>query len=181
MKTKAMLLIAILMSIVLLASCRTLDENLAPEEAPLPSEIAPSPAPEPEPEPEPVPEPVVEPTPEAEPALWEIGQSGPDGGLVFSCANRYLEAAEPIYDTPSYDDAVLLCQKMSFRLPTLEELRCLYEQLVLTEISDADWTYYWSCDEADEGTVMILNFDTGFEGRFYKDMDFVSAIPVKEI
>ena len=35
--------------------------------------------------------------------------------------------------------------------------------------------------EIDEDSVMILNFDTGFEGKFYRDMDFISVIPVREL
>ena len=172
--------------ILILASCATTGEELRPEVAPEETDvsIAPEPAPQPQPEPQPAPEP--EPQPVEEPA-WTIGETGPYGGMVFICEGRALEASEAIYDTPSYDEAVKMCEDLSvqkgvvFRLPSLDELKALYEQLVVTELLDVDWTYYWSCEEAGEDAVMILNFDMGFEGRFYKDNDFVSAIPVTEL
>jgi hypothetical protein len=33
----------------------------------------------------------------------------------------------------------------------------------------------------EDGSVGVMNFDTGFEGRFYRDMDFVSIIPVRNL
>lgn len=115
------------------------------------------------------------------PSKWKRGEIGPDGGLVFECGPLTLEISQALYETSSYEQAKKQIEEMGFRLPTIDELKALYEQLVLTEISDLEWTYYWSCDESADGNVLILNFDTGFEGKFYKDMDFVSAIGVKEV
>ena len=165
--------------VLLLASCTTTEfvpEAMSHESEPFP------PMPLPQPESVPEPEPIEEPQ-----ETWTVGEPGPHGGLVFRHENTFLEAGDPIYETQSYDEAVILCQQLSdlegisVRLPTLKELQSYYEQLVLTEISDVDWTYYWSCEESDDGSVKILNFDTGFEGQFYKDMDFVSIIPVIEL
>lgn len=184
MRRKAIAMLVSLIALLLLASCATTD--LVPEAMSHVTDVNVLPAPAPAPEPAPEPEPEPTPEPEPEPA-WEVGQIGPHGGLVFRCGSLFLEAADPIYEAPSYDDALKLCAQLSelnsveFRLPTLSELKEYYDQLVVSEISDVDWTYYWSCDELDDGTVMIMNFDTGFEGKFYKDMDFVSLIPVTEI
>ncbi len=175
---------------MLLASCATpqiqeLEPVVIEEE-----QAEPTPQPQPQPEPEPVPEPEPEPIPEPEPepeVVWTIGEAGPNGGLVFQCDGVYLEIGEPMYETPSYEDALSWCQELTessgitYRLPTLSELDAIYNQLVLTELAELDWTYYWSCEETEDGSVMILNFDTGFEGKFYKDMDFLSAIPVTEL
>ena len=187
MKRTAILAIIAILSLVLLASCATPKTEAVPEPQAVEIEPAPQPTPEPEPEPEPEPTPEPEPEPEPEVELWTVGETGPNGGLVFKVGKSYLEAAEPIYEIPSYDDAVILCEELSsekgilYRLPSMEELSAIYDQLVTTGISEADWTYYWSCEESADGTVKILNFDTGFEGSFYRDMDFVSAIPVTEI
>ena len=187
MKRKAFVVFTIL-AILLFASCTTSKLEQSPEPTILEPAPEPTPAPEPEPvpEPEPIPEPEVQPEP-IEAPRWTVGETGPNGGIVFVSDSLYLEAFEPVYEVPSYDEALLLCADLSsqmgivYRLPTLEELKSYYEELVITEISDVDWTYYWSSDESDDTTVMILNFDTGFEGSFYRDMDFVSVILVTEI
>lgn len=118
-------------------------------------------------------------------AIWDIGQTGPYGNIVFECNGRYLEIAEPVYEV-DFESAVQYCTELStgnaqYRLPEVDELLCIYGQLLEEELIDIDWTYYWSCEEVDESTVRIVNFDTGFEGSFYRDLDFISAIPVVEI
>ena len=170
MKRKTAALLSIVLIILLLASCATSKTEIV-------SEPVVDPAVESAPEVPPAAEPAIE----KAPSKWKSGDIGPDGGLVFESGNLSLETSQAIYDCASYDQAKKQIEGLGFRLPTLEELKALYEQLVLTEKSDFDWTYYWSCDEFNDGNVMILNFDTGFEGKFYKDMDFVSAIGVKEV
>ena len=170
MKRKTAALLSIALIILLLASCATSKTEIVSEPVVEPAIEA---APE-------VP-PAAEPAVEKAPSKWKSGDIGPDGGLVFECNSMSFETSQAIYDCPSYDQAKKQIEGLGFRLPTLEELKALYEQLVLTEKSDYEWTYYWSCDEFNDGNVMILNFDTGFEGKFYKDLDFVSAIGVKEV
>lgn len=200
-KALFVLLLSLLM-LVTLASCQTTvngneseiaEPSLfqpAPEPAPQP-EHAPQPEPTPEPEPTPVPEPAPEPEPQPAPApepepapapapAWTVGKAGPDGGLVFECAGLFLETSDPVYETASYDEAKKIIEA-PYRIPTLDELKALFAQLVDTGLLEIDWTYYWSSTEVDEDSVMILNFDTGFEGKFYRDMDFISVIPVKEL
>lgn len=121
--------------------------------------------------------------------FWEIGQVGPFGGMVFQLDNRCFEIAEPLYEAGSFEDAVAYCESLTsdiefaneYRLPTVDELLAIYDQLVITEISEIDWTYYWSGEEIDETSAKIVNFDTGFDGKFYKNMDFVSALPICEL
>lgn len=182
------------MMLVLMASCRTTAEikaqdvpvtELRPEPAPEPApepQPEPAPEPEPEPQPEPAPEPQPEPQPEpAEPsARWSSGDIGPDGNPVFGCDGSFLEVGEPVYETGSYDDAKAALEE-PWRIPSLAELEELYAQLVETGLWDIDLTYFWSCDEMEDGSVGVMNFDTGFKGRFYRDMDFVSLIPVKDL
>lgn len=188
-KALFVLLLSLLM-LVTLASCQTTvngneseiaEPSLfqpAPEPTPQP-EPAPQPEPTPEPEPQPSPAPEPEPAPAPAPA-WTVGEAGPYGGLVFECAGLFLEASDPVYETASYDEAKKIIEA-PYRIPTLDELKALFAQLVDTGLLEIDWTYYWSSTEADEDSVMILNFDTGFEGKFYRDMDFISVIPVREI
>ena len=173
MKRKTVALLSIALTILLLASCATSKTEIVSEPVVEPAIETAETAPE-------VPS-AAEPAVEKAPSKWKSGDIGPDGGLVFECNSMSFETSQAIYDCPSYDQAKKQIEGLGFRLPTLEELKALYEQLVLTEKSDYEWTYYWSCDEFNDGNVMILNFDTGFEGKFYKDMDFVSAIGVKEV
>ena len=181
MKKALVLLLAVLM-LALLASCRTTvpeAEAFVPEPSPAPlPEVLPEPSPEPAPEPQPSPEP----TPEPEPAApsWNTGDIGPDGGLVFECNGLFLETGEPIYEAGTFDVASALL-KEPYRLPEIGELVNLYWDLVEPGLLDIEWTYYWSGTEVDADSVMVMNFDTGFEGRFYKNMDFVSVIPVREL
>ena len=173
MKRKTAALLSIVLIILLLASCATSKTEITSEPVVEPTVEVAEPAPE-------VP-PTAEPAVEKAPSKWKSGDIGPDGGFVFECNSMSFETSQAIYDCPSYDKAKKQIEGLGFRLPTLEELKALYEQLVLTEKSDYEWTYYWSCDEFNDGNVMIMNFDTGFEGKFYKDMDFVSAIGMKEV
>lgn len=127
--------------------------------------------------------------PAVDPLFWEIGQVGPFGGLVFQHDGKCYEIAQPLYEAGSYENAADYCKGLTpdiafaneYRLPTVDELLAIYDQLVMTELSELDWTYYWSCEETDETSAKVVNFDTGFEGKFYKNMDFVSALAVCEL
>lgn len=172
-----------LLMLALLASCRTTVPKTEPE--PTEAEVVipdPEPAPQPEPEPEPQPEPTApEPTaPEPTAPAWKTGDIGPGGGIVFECSGLFLETGEPIYEAGAFDEAKALVPE-PYRLPEIGELVNLFWDLVEPGLLEIDWTYYWSCTEVDEDSVMVMNFDTGFEGRFYKNMDFVSVIPVREL
>ena len=186
MKRKTAVLLSIVLIFMLLSSCATSKVEPSKPEAEASAQAAPgqiTPA-QPEEGPQEPTQPahsVPEVATEKATSKWKIGEIGPDGGLVFECGPLMLEISQALYETASFDQAKKQIEEMGFRLPTIDELKALYEQLVLTEISDLEWTYYWSCDESADGNVLILNFDTGFEGKFYKDMDFVSAIGVKEV
>ena len=187
MKRKTAVLLSIVLIILLISSCATskVEAVAVPTSEPskpeaessaqaAPGQITPA-------QPEEGPQEPTQPATQKAPSKWKTGEIGPDGGLVFECGPLMLEISQALYETSSFDQAKKQIEEMGFRLPTIDELKALYEQLVMTEISDLEWTYYWSCDESADGNVMILNFDTGFEGKFYKDMDFVSAIGVKEV
>ena len=187
MKRKTAFVFSIALIILLLSSCATSKVEAVAVPASEPSKPEAESSAQPEAgqitpaQPEAAQQEAVQPAVEKAPSKWKTGEIGPDGGLVFECGPLMLEISQALYETASYDLARKQIEEMGFRLPTIDELKALYEQLVLTEISDLEWTYYWSCDESADGNVMIMNFDTGFEGKFYKDMDFVSAIGVKEI
>ena len=137
-------------------------------------------------------EPVVEPEPEPEPVVqkpsYTVGQTGPNGGLVFECEGRFLEIGKPVYGVSYFAEAMSCLSDtnketgLMYRVPTIKELLAIYTQLVETWIAeDLELTYYWSCEEFDSLSVKVMNFDTGFEGVFYKEMDFLSVIPVVEL
>ena len=184
MKRKTAVLLSIVLIFMLLSSCATskVEAVAVPTSEPSKPEAEASAQAAPgQKEPEQPSQVVPEVATQKAPSKWKSGEIGPDGGLVFECGPLTLEISQALYETSSFDQAKKQIEEMGFRLPTIDELKALYEQLVLTEISDLEWTYYWSCDESADGNVLILNFDTGFEGKFYKDMDFVSAIGVKEV
>lgn len=171
-----------------------------PEAAPAPTaEPVPEPAPEIEPQeqlpesgsepappsdPAPAPSPVPEPTPTP---LYQTGQKGPNGGIVFSCEGKYLETGVPYYFAPSFWGAEAYCaeisqdRKVSYRLPTVAELHAIYNELVITDILDVELTYYWSGNQQDSISAIVINFDTGFIGTFYLNNDFVNVLPVTEL
>lgn len=125
-------------------------------------------------------EPIIEEEIQNTTPLWAIGDIGPNEGLVFECKSLFLEIGEPKYEVSSYEEAQKSCEN-GYRLPTVNELFSIYEQLFETELAELEWTYYWSCETIGEDSARVVNFDTGFEGSFYKDLDFISVIPVLEI
>ncbi len=197
------LLLASVAVLFLLSSCQSVQVSQEPEAVPVeePAVVVVDPveeaAPEekteevPAPEPEVVPvveEKTEEPQKSVEPCPFSVGDTGPNGGLVFECNGLFLEVGEPIYQVSNFDESIALCSTyaqetgVSYRLPTIEELLAIYSQLVESWIwEDVEWTYYWSSEEVDELSVKIMNFDTGFEGVFYKEMDFIGIIPVVQI
>ncbi|MCF0262618.1 MAG: hypothetical protein HUK23_06880 [Sphaerochaetaceae bacterium] len=125
--------------------------------------------------------PQVLPDVEAEPTpSYAIGDIGPNGNLVFICNDKFYEIGEPVYEVSSYEAALDYCASIDYCLPSVEQLLCIYEQLIVTELADIDWTYYWSCEELGD-SARIVNFDTGYEGSFYKNLDLVSLLPVIEL
>lgn len=200
MRRATLFLIAALPLIFALTSCQTAKVEQEPQvvEIILRIEIVDVPAEKPaSEEPAVVEEPVVISEPEvaeesvvaSEPeVVWTVGETGPNGGLVFECEGRYLEMAEPFYEVSNFDASIALVAELAeesgvmYRLPTIVELTNLYDQLVLSGIDeDIEWTYYWSSEEVDEASAKVMNFDTGFEGQFYKSMDFLGVIPVVEL
>lgn len=200
MRRATLFLIAALALIFALTSCQTAKVEQEPQvvEIILRIEIVDVPAEKPaSEEPAVVEEPVVISEPEvteesvvaSEPeVVWTVGETGPNGGLVFECEGRYLEMAEPFYEVSNFDASIALVAELAaesgvmYRLPTIVELTNLYDQLVLSGINeDIEWTYYWSSEEVDEASAKVMNFDTGFEGQFYKSMDFLGVIPVVEL
>ena len=200
MRRATLFLIAALALISALTSCQTAKVEQEPQEVEiiLRIEIVDVPAEKPaSEEPALVEEPVVISEPEvteesvvaSEPeVVWTVGETGPNGGLVFECEGRYLEMAEPFYEVSNFDASIALVVELAaesgvmYRLPTIVELTNLYDQLVLSGINeDIEWTYYWSSEEVDEASAKVMNFDTGFEGQFYKSMDFLGVIPVVEL
>lgn len=200
MRRATLFLIAALALIFALTSCQTAKVEQEPQvvEIILRIEIVDVPAEKPaSEEPALVEEPVVISEPEvteesvvaSEPeVVWTVGETGPNGGLVFECEGRYLEMAEPFYEVSNFDASIALVAELAaesgvmYRLPTIVELTNLYDQLVLSGINeDIEWTYYWSREEVDEASAKVMNFDTGFEGQFYKSMDFLGVIPVVEL
>ena len=194
MKAKTILLILSLILLFAFVSCKTVEVVQEPAEVidlqPEAEEERQPQLPEEEPaeaeEQQEIPvEPAEEPQSQ-ETLAWQIGEAGPYGNPVFECEGRYLEISQPMYEAESYDSALEYCAELSsdeasYRLPTIAELISIYTQLLESELVELDYTYYWSSEENEDGTVKIMNFDTGFEGSFFRDMDFVSVIAVTQL
>lgn len=123
--------------------------------------------------------------------LIEPGTAGQAGGVVFTYEGANLE--EFVVDTygMSYEEALTISQNCTmitnnesysgWRLPSVDELLAIYSQLFETGLVEFEETYYWAASTKDSDTAPVVYFGTGFETDFYKDMDFVGLIVVRDI
>lgn len=123
--------------------------------------------------------------------LIEPGTAGQAGGVVFTYEGANLE--EFVVDTNgmSYEEALTISQNCTmitnnesysgWRLPSVDELLAIYSQLFETGLVEFEETYYWAASTKDSDTAPVVYFGTGFETDFYKDMDFVGLIVVRDI
>lgn len=123
--------------------------------------------------------------------LIEPGTAGQAGGVVFTCEGANLEEFVVDTDGMSYEEALTISQNCtmitnnesysSWRLPSVDELLAIYTQLFETGLVEFEETYYWAASTKDSDTAPVVYFGTGFETDFYKDMDFVGLIVVRDI
>lgn len=119
------------------------------------------------------------------------GEAGPSGGTVFNNAGKSLEAFVLDVDGKTYEEALTMAQNFAiitktnvfsgWRLPTKDELLAIYHQLFETYLAEFEETYYWAGAPQDSQSAPVLYFGTGFESDFYKDMDFVGVMVVREL
>lgn len=123
--------------------------------------------------------------------LIEPGTTGRAGGVVFNCNGTNLEEFVIDTDGMSYEEALTISQNCTmitnnesysgWRLPSVDELLAIYTQLFETGLVEFEETYYWAASTKDSDTAPVVYFGTGFETDFYKDMDFVGLIVVRDI
>lgn len=123
--------------------------------------------------------------------LIEPGTAGQAGGVVFTYEGANLEEFVVDTDGMSYEEALTISQNCtmitnnesysSWRLPSVDELLAIYSQLFETGLVEFEETYYWAASTKDSDTAPVVYFGTGFETDFYKDMDFVGLIVVRDI
>ncbi len=123
--------------------------------------------------------------------LIEPGTSGQAGGVIFNCNGTNLEEFVIDTDGMGYTEALTISQNCTmitnneaysgWRLPSIEELLAMYSQLFETGLVEFEETYYWAASTEDSDTAPVVYFGTGFETEFYKDMDFVGLIVVRDI
>lgn len=123
--------------------------------------------------------------------LIEPGTAGQAGGVVFTYEGANLEEFVVDTDGMSYEEALTISQNCtmitnnesysSWRLPSVDELLAIYTQLFETGLVEFEETYYWAASTKDSDTAPVVYFGTGFETDFYKDMDFVGLIVVRDI
>lgn len=123
--------------------------------------------------------------------LIEPGTAGQAGGVVFTYEGANLEEFVVDTDGMSYEEALTISQNCTmitsnesysgWRLPSVDELLAIYTQLFETGLVEFEETYYWAASTKDSDTAPVIYFGTGFETDFYKDMDFVGLIVVRDI
>ena len=123
--------------------------------------------------------------------LIEPGTAGLAGGVVFTYKGANLEEFVVDTDGMSYEEALTISQNCTmitnnesysgWRLPSVDELLAIYTQLFETGLVEFEETYYWAASTKDSDTAPVVYFGTGFETDFYKDMDFVGLIVVRDI
>lgn len=123
--------------------------------------------------------------------LIEPGTAGQAGGVVFTYEGANLEEFVVDTDGMSYEEALTISQNCTmitnnesysgWRLPSVDELLAIYSQLFETGLVEFEETYYWAASTKDSNTAPVVYFGTGFETDFYKDMDFVGLIVVRDI
>lgn len=123
--------------------------------------------------------------------LIEPGTAGQAGGVVFTYEGANLEEFVVDTDGMSYEEALTISQNCTmitnnesysdWRLPSVDELLAIYSQLFETGLVEFEETYYWAASTKDSDTAPVVYFGTGFETDFYKDMDFVGLIVVRDI
>lgn len=119
------------------------------------------------------------------------GEAGPSGGTVFNNAGTSLEVFVIDVDGKTYEEALTMAQSFAiitktnafsgWRLPTKDELLAIYHQLFETYLAEFEETYYWAYAPQDSQSAPVLYFGTGFESDFYKDMDFVGVMVVRNL
>jgi len=125
-----------------------------------------------------------------EPTLIKPGTVGQSGGTIFNCNDLNLEMLVVDIDGMTYQEALTVAQNYkiianskiisSWRLPSKNELKAIYEQLYENNLAEIEETYYWAMSK-EELTAPVLYFGTGFDSEFFQDMDFVGVILVREI
>lgn len=123
--------------------------------------------------------------------LIEPGTAGPAGGVVFNHDGANLEEFVVDTDGMGYEEALTISQNCTmitknesyagWRLPSVDELLAIYSQLFETGLVEFEETYYWAASAQDTDTAPVVYFGTGFETEFYKDMDFVGLIVVRDV
>lgn len=123
--------------------------------------------------------------------LMKPGTAGQAGGVVFNCKETNLEEFVIDTDGMGYLEALTIAQNCTvitnngsysgWRLPSVEELLAIYSQLFETGIAEFEETYYWAASVEGSETAPVVYFGTGFETEFYKDMDFVGLIVVRDV
>lgn len=123
--------------------------------------------------------------------IIEPGTPGQAGGVVFVYNEANLEEFVIDTDGMSYAEALTISQNCTmitnnesysdWRLPSTDELLAIYSQLFETGLVEFEETYYWAASTEDSDTAPVVYFGTGFETEFYKDMDFVGLIVVRNV
>jgi hypothetical protein len=111
---------------------------------------------------------------------FRIGDRGPGGGIVFFAqGGKYMEVGEKLDGAYKWDDAVTAARNYKgggysdWRLPTIDELNLVYQNLRAKNIGNLGNDWYWSSSssssEGDNDDAWFQDFGLGYQYRSIKD------------
>ena len=109
------------------------------------------------------------PKPQAQVVTYKIGDKGPGGGIIFYVeGGQHMECSQDIgsYNWNGAVDAASNYRGGGFndwRLPSIGELKLMYDNLFLKELGGFSMGYYWSSTQLDKNNSYILRF--GYTSR----------------
>jgi len=105
---------------------------------------------------------------------YDIGETGPGGGIVFSAENgTYMECSWGL-GKGKWDDAQKIIKKYrggrknDWRLPTVDELDLIYRNLKLQDLGGFNLDKYWSSLLENDDYAWTFDFILGTEDTYKK-------------
>jgi len=104
--------------------------------------------------------------------------------LTFEFEGETIEVAKKDFPKPmNWDDAKKACENLGngWRLPSIEELKAMYEQLHKQGKGNFQNTWYWSSSQDNSGDAFFVNFYFGYDCSLYNRFDDYHARAVRTL
>ncbi|GHV83193.1 hypothetical protein AGMMS50212_05330 [Spirochaetia bacterium] len=113
---------------------------------------------------------------------YKIGYIGPGGGIIFAVEGESYSEVSRLLGGYSWDEAVKAAKNYrggdfkNWYLPSVTELKLVYDNLVKTNIMSMGNTWYWSSAKSDKNAILV-HLGDGNQLIFQKnDTNAVSVI-----